>query len=114
MGDTRGYPEEENGRLRELLGAGDHEVVDLSGAGASVVPAMKNCRFIWADAEGTIKFSYLTSFGTVKTRVKRIPAGFTPWRNVVEIFKYTAGTTACTATAFTDLGVEVPGICLCR
>ena len=113
--DTRkkGFPLEDSNNVREIVGTGEHEVIDCSSDDA--VPArIDNCRYFMVDVEGIVKFDYKDNWGTTRTRVMNCLPGINQWRNIVKVYQYYVDTTSCTAQSYSDAGALVTGITLCR
>lgn len=112
----KGYASQLDKATRQIVGAGDHEVVDLTNAGAVdyVEPAMKNCRFFEVDVEGIIKFEYETNNSLRKTRVMYAQAGINRYRNIKKVYLNYKAASACSTQSYKDDGTLVSGITLCR
>jgi hypothetical protein len=109
-----GLPELKTGEGdRLMVGTMQHEVVDVTSA--DVVPAITNCRCIYADVGGIVKISYVAPQGDTMTEVIALnDATFYPVRNVTKVFRYYTGTTATTCKAYSAAGAQVNGIKLRR
>jgi hypothetical protein len=96
-----------------MIPSAEHEVVNCKSG--DVVPSIQNCRFIYSDIDGIVKFDYLDVSGNTKTEVMAVNAGtWYPVRNVVRVYQYYTGTTAITSGAYGADGVSVEGIKLRR
>jgi hypothetical protein len=108
--DFKGMPDVgENGYRKLTIPTIDHETVDASSADAT--PTMLNCRYIYADTSGIVKFDYLDIGGNTKAEIMQVNAGvFYPVRNVQNVYRYYKGTTAITTTVFNASGSLVAGL----
>ena len=75
----------------------------------------QNCRAISCDVAGIIKFGVRKSDGTESVTIMQMNAGVMyPIRNVMRIYRYYVGTTACTAQSYNEVGTLNVGIHLWR
>lgn len=108
-----GHPDLEYDNVREIVGCKEHEIVNVTSGNAT--PTIQNCRFVWVDVAGIIKFDYKSKNGSVtKTMVRSLVQGVNQFTDVSSVYRYYKDTTACTAQVYDDSGNLVTGICLCR
>lgn len=106
-------------RLRSILGAGKHRIVDLSGGTVTcAVPSnnestpMQGCRYFEVDTEGFIRFDYTDDQGNTNTRVMVAKKGINHYPNITRVYDTYNGVDACTCGVYTDAGGSVTGIAL--
>lgn len=110
-----GYDHKLDKTTKHIVGAGDHEVIDLTSTTDYEETSIKNCRYFEVDTEGLIKFSYFpNNKGTLKTIVMIARAGLNRYRNIHRVYKNYKSSEACTAKVYNDEGNEVTGIRLIR
>lgn len=100
-------------RVRVLmLGTARHALVNATGLTANnkAVPAFLNCREIYVDVAGTVKYDYVDDEGETRTEVQYLPLGPWPHRNVCAIYGTIDGSTACTGKVYDDNGNLVVGM----
>lgn len=82
---------------------------ECNAASADYIVVNQNCRAMYADTDGIIKFDYIDNTGATKTEVAST-AALPPLRRVTKIYRYYKDTTACTAKIYTSAGAEVVGV----
>jgi len=92
-----------------VIGYGDHTVLNAFAADDDAPTTFLDCRAISADTGGTVKIDYKNPVGgATKTEVLMLVTGILrPVRNVLKLYRYTAGTTIGTAKSYSDAGVEI-------
>ena len=112
----KGLTSMSNDKLTQLLiGTARHEVLNCAAANATP-SEIDNCRQIYCDGAGIIKFDYVDDNDQqTYTEVMYVVAGIPrAVRNVSKVYRYYTGTTACTATVYNDAGTLVAGMKLRR
>jgi hypothetical protein len=75
----------------------------------------QNCRAISCDVAGIIKIDLFDAGGNPQTVVMFMNAGeMYPIRNVIVVYRYYVGTTACTAQSYNSSGSLITGLHLWR
>lgn len=97
--------------IERITGVNGEFIANASATDST--PTDTNCKALWCDQAGILKFQYTDKKGVTVTAVKQLNLGVNQFRNVTKVFKlYKAGSDGTAGAYGTDGLMKSPGICL--